>query len=141
MIFYAIEYELQCCNLVTDVRPRGVQRQAYLRHCSEGRVLVRNLVTVTSDGVFASDVEFVRSSGRQDPILWDVCILLKVFERNANVLTKSRCRRQFSRYTCPRCNLLYCSLSCFRAEVSQNLSFQTGCTYVGCSLLGALAML
>ncbi|KAI0297603.1 hypothetical protein B0F90DRAFT_1634051, partial [Multifurca ochricompacta] len=27
-----------------------------------------------------------------------------------------RCRRQFSRYTCPRCNLLYCSLSCFRAE-------------------------
>ncbi|KAH8997186.1 hypothetical protein EDB86DRAFT_2916142 [Lactarius hatsudake] len=26
------------------------------------------------------------------------------------------CRRQFSRYTCPRCNLLYCSLSCFRAE-------------------------
>lgn len=26
------------------------------------------------------------------------------------------CRRQFSRYTCPRCNLLYCSLSCFRTE-------------------------
>ena len=76
MIFYAIEYELQCCNLVIDVRPRGVRRQAYLRHCSEGRVVVRNLVTVTSDGVFASDVEFVRSSGRQDPILWDVSILL-----------------------------------------------------------------
>ncbi|KAI0253284.1 hypothetical protein BJV78DRAFT_1302992, partial [Lactifluus subvellereus] len=26
------------------------------------------------------------------------------------------CRRQSSRYTCPHCNLLYCSLPCFRAE-------------------------
>ncbi|EKM50170.1 uncharacterized protein PHACADRAFT_32993 [Phanerochaete carnosa HHB-10118-sp] len=25
------------------------------------------------------------------------------------------CRRQFSRYTCPKCNLLYCSLQCFRS--------------------------
>jgi hypothetical protein len=85
------------------------------------------LVTVTSNGIFqvAGDVEFVRSSGRQDPILWDVCILfvLDLFERIANAVAKSRCRRQFSRYTCPRCNLLYCSLPCFRAEVWQVLSF------------------
>ncbi|KAI0630666.1 hypothetical protein C8Q77DRAFT_219757 [Trametes polyzona] len=26
------------------------------------------------------------------------------------------CRRQFSRYTCPRCNIPYCSLVCFRSE-------------------------
>ncbi|KAH9962331.1 hypothetical protein BJV74DRAFT_880037 [Russula compacta] len=32
------------------------------------------------------------------------------------------CRRQFSRYTCPRCNLLYCSLSCFRAEAHSRCS-------------------
>ncbi|KAN0130040.1 hypothetical protein V8E53_012194 [Lactarius tabidus] len=32
------------------------------------------------------------------------------------------CRRQFSRYTCPRCNLLYCSLSCFRSEAHSQCS-------------------
>ncbi|KAF8141819.1 hypothetical protein EV363DRAFT_1467996 [Boletus edulis] len=26
------------------------------------------------------------------------------------------CRRQISRYTCPSCNLFYCSLGCFRSE-------------------------
>ncbi|TBU30173.1 hypothetical protein BD311DRAFT_659626 [Dichomitus squalens] len=26
------------------------------------------------------------------------------------------CRRQFARYTCPRCNIPYCSLVCFRSE-------------------------
>lgn len=29
----------------------------------------------------------------------------------------SRCRRQFSKYTCPTCNIPYCSLTCFRSEV------------------------
>ncbi|EMD38803.1 hypothetical protein CERSUDRAFT_92834 [Gelatoporia subvermispora B] len=28
----------------------------------------------------------------------------------------SICRRQFSRYTCPRCNIPYCSLLCFRSD-------------------------
>ncbi|KAI9432066.1 hypothetical protein H4582DRAFT_1858253 [Lactarius indigo] len=37
-------------------------------------------------------------------------------------MAESRCRRQFSRYTCPRCNLLYCSLSCFRAEAHSQCS-------------------
>ncbi|KAI0275368.1 hypothetical protein BC834DRAFT_921395 [Gloeopeniophorella convolvens] len=32
------------------------------------------------------------------------------------------CRRQFSRYTCPRCNMLYCSLSCFRSEAHSQCS-------------------
>ncbi|KAI0060636.1 hypothetical protein BV25DRAFT_1827494 [Artomyces pyxidatus] len=32
------------------------------------------------------------------------------------------CRRQFSRYTCPRCNLLYCSLQCFRANAHSQCS-------------------
>ncbi|KAI0352088.1 hypothetical protein OH77DRAFT_1409888 [Trametes cingulata] len=32
------------------------------------------------------------------------------------------CRRQFSRYTCPRCNIPYCSLVCFRSEKHANCS-------------------
>ncbi|KAA1469106.1 hypothetical protein DENSPDRAFT_834646 [Dentipellis sp. KUC8613] len=32
------------------------------------------------------------------------------------------CRRQFSRYTCPRCNLPYCSLPCFRSEAHAQCS-------------------
>ncbi|KAI0363141.1 hypothetical protein BV20DRAFT_1007803 [Pilatotrama ljubarskyi] len=31
-------------------------------------------------------------------------------------VTTIPCRRQFSRYTCPRCNIPYCSLVCFRSE-------------------------
>jgi hypothetical protein len=29
-----------------------------------------------------------------------------------------RCKRQFAKYACPRCNIPYCSLMCFRSEVS-----------------------
>ncbi|EGN96716.1 hypothetical protein SERLA73DRAFT_184848, partial [Serpula lacrymans var. lacrymans S7.3] len=32
------------------------------------------------------------------------------------------CRRQFSRYTCPTCNIPYCSLTCFRSEVHSQCS-------------------
>ncbi|KIK78404.1 hypothetical protein PAXRUDRAFT_164131 [Paxillus rubicundulus Ve08.2h10] len=32
------------------------------------------------------------------------------------------CRRQFSRYTCPSCNVAYCSLTCFRSEVHSQCS-------------------
>ncbi|PCH44112.1 hypothetical protein WOLCODRAFT_164926 [Wolfiporia cocos MD-104 SS10] len=32
------------------------------------------------------------------------------------------CRRQFSRYTCPQCNIPYCSLTCFRSESHSNCS-------------------
>lgn len=32
------------------------------------------------------------------------------------------CRRQFSRYTCPKCNLLYCSLQCFRSPAHADCS-------------------
>lgn len=31
--------------------------------------------------------------------------------------TQLSCRRQFSRYTCPKCNIPYCSLICFRSVV------------------------
>lgn len=34
--------------------------------------------------------------------------------------TAHSCRRQFSRYTCPRCNIPYCSLVCFRSEVGSS---------------------
>ena len=29
-----------------------------------------------------------------------------------------RCKRQFAKYACPRCNIPYCSLTCFRSEAS-----------------------
>ncbi|KIJ59233.1 hypothetical protein HYDPIDRAFT_101098 [Hydnomerulius pinastri MD-312] len=32
------------------------------------------------------------------------------------------CRRQFSRYTCPTCNVAYCSLTCFRSEAHSQCS-------------------
>ncbi|EIW79088.1 hypothetical protein CONPUDRAFT_145257 [Coniophora puteana RWD-64-598 SS2] len=32
------------------------------------------------------------------------------------------CRRQFARYACPTCNLLYCSLTCFRSETHSQCS-------------------
>ncbi|KAG1723832.1 uncharacterized protein EDB91DRAFT_1240029 [Suillus paluster] len=32
------------------------------------------------------------------------------------------CRRQFSRYTCPVCNVSYCSLTCFRSEAHSQCS-------------------
>lgn len=32
------------------------------------------------------------------------------------------CLRQFSRYTCPECNLSYCSLTCFRSEAHSQCS-------------------
>lgn len=32
------------------------------------------------------------------------------------------CRRQFSRYTCPGCNVSYCSLTCFRSEAHSQCS-------------------
>ncbi|KAF9232594.1 hypothetical protein BU15DRAFT_54862, partial [Melanogaster broomeanus] len=32
------------------------------------------------------------------------------------------CRRQFSRYTCPSCNVPYCSLTCFRSEAHSQCS-------------------
>ena len=32
------------------------------------------------------------------------------------------CRRQFSIYTCPACNIPYCSLTCFRSEAHSQCS-------------------
>ncbi|KAH7922320.1 hypothetical protein BV22DRAFT_1106691 [Leucogyrophana mollusca] len=32
------------------------------------------------------------------------------------------CRRQFARYTCPTCNVSYCSLTCFRSEAHSQCS-------------------
>lgn len=31
----------------------------------------------------------------------------------------SSCRRQIAKYTCPKCNLPYCSLACFRSQVER----------------------
>jgi hypothetical protein len=32
--------------------------------------------------------------------------------------TRRRCRKRDSKYICPRCNIAYCSLECFRTQVS-----------------------
>ncbi|KAG2150289.1 uncharacterized protein EDB93DRAFT_1240313 [Suillus bovinus] len=42
-------------------------------------------------------------------------------ERTGKVLC-GICRRQFYRYTCPGCNVAYCSLTCFRSETHSQCS-------------------
>ena len=45
-----------------------------------------------------------------------------------------RCRRVESKYTCPRCNVTYCSLDCFRDEVrDKHSSVADGQTHRQCS--------
>ncbi|OJA21550.1 hypothetical protein AZE42_03238 [Rhizopogon vesiculosus] len=56
-----------------------------------------------------SDAEIIRfrednSSSAQDKVLCGIC------------------HRQFSRYTCPECNVSYCSLTCFRSEAHSQCS-------------------
>ncbi|KAJ6610506.1 hypothetical protein B0H10DRAFT_1222309 [Mycena sp. CBHHK59/15] len=40
----------------------------------------------------------------------------------ADTVTCGICRRQFSKYTCPTCNVPYCSLTCFRSETHSQCS-------------------
>ncbi|CAK5269668.1 unnamed protein product [Mycena citricolor] len=40
----------------------------------------------------------------------------------ADTVTCGLCRRQFSKYTCPKCNIPYCSLNCFRSEAHSQCS-------------------
>ncbi|KAG7093986.1 hypothetical protein E1B28_007616 [Marasmius oreades] len=42
-------------------------------------------------------------------------------DSQSNVVCKI-CRRQLSRYTCPKCNVPYCSLTCFRSSVHSDCS-------------------
>ncbi|KAJ7291069.1 hypothetical protein C8J57DRAFT_208934 [Mycena rebaudengoi] len=39
-----------------------------------------------------------------------------------DTVTCRLCRRQFSKYTCPTCNVPYCSLTCFRSEAHSQCS-------------------
>ncbi|KAJ7099714.1 hypothetical protein C8R44DRAFT_810217 [Mycena epipterygia] len=39
-----------------------------------------------------------------------------------DTVTCALCRRQFSKYTCPTCNVPYCSLTCFRSEAHSQCS-------------------
>ncbi|KAJ6588511.1 hypothetical protein B0H19DRAFT_1099765 [Mycena capillaripes] len=39
-----------------------------------------------------------------------------------DTITCRLCRRQFSKYTCPTCNVPYCSLTCFRSEAHSQCS-------------------
>ncbi|KAJ7177894.1 hypothetical protein C8R46DRAFT_1075220 [Mycena filopes] len=39
-----------------------------------------------------------------------------------DTVTCGLCRRQFSKYTCPTCNVPYCSLTCFRSEAHSQCS-------------------
>lgn len=48
--------------------------------------------------------------------------LLKFQSYSTSTLLLSRCQTQFSRYTCPHCNLHYCNLVCFRSNKHINCS-------------------
>ncbi|KAJ7326304.1 hypothetical protein DFH08DRAFT_787221 [Mycena albidolilacea] len=41
---------------------------------------------------------------------------------STDTVTCRLCRRQFSKYTCPTCNIPYCSLTCFRSEAHSQCS-------------------
>ncbi|KAF7366457.1 hypothetical protein MSAN_00902700 [Mycena sanguinolenta] len=41
---------------------------------------------------------------------------------SAETITCRLCRRQFSKYTCPTCNIPYCSLTCFRSPAHAQCS-------------------
>ncbi|KAJ7248640.1 hypothetical protein B0H12DRAFT_1123553 [Mycena haematopus] len=41
---------------------------------------------------------------------------------SSETVTCRLCRRQFSKYTCPTCNVPYCSLTCFRSEAHSQCS-------------------
>ncbi|KAJ3992141.1 hypothetical protein F5050DRAFT_1801854 [Lentinula boryana] len=43
------------------------------------------------------------------------------FQEDSNVVCKI-CRRQISRYTCPECNIPYCSSTCFKSPAHANCS-------------------
>ncbi|PPQ91495.1 hypothetical protein CVT25_013752 [Psilocybe cyanescens] len=43
-------------------------------------------------------------------------------ESNENSVTCRICRRQTAKYTCPTCNVPYCSLSCFRSQTHNQCS-------------------
>jgi hypothetical protein len=45
--------------------------------------------------------------------------LLGCHETDLVVLILLRCGKNKSKYVCPRCNIFYCSLDCFRDEVSE----------------------
>ncbi|KAG1842170.1 hypothetical protein DFJ58DRAFT_806926 [Suillus subalutaceus] len=50
---------------------------------------------------------------------------IRVHEDSAEESSKvlcGLCRRQFSRYTCPGCNVSYCTLTCFRSEAHSQCS-------------------
>ncbi|VDB99928.1 unnamed protein product [Peniophora sp. CBMAI 1063] len=49
-------------------------------------------------------------------------ILVKLVEEKPEGVLCGVCHRQFSRYSCPRCNLAYCSLPCFRSEAHNTCS-------------------
>ena len=54
---------------------------------------------------------------QQKLCLVTVCHAVVVLLSSLSVRACS-CLKQFARYTCPRCGLKYCSLSCYRSEVS-----------------------
>lgn len=75
--------------------------------------------------IVMSNVEAIRihddnSSSAQDKVLCSMYVYPNYFASRtqfSNVTGFDSCHRQFSRYTCPECNVSYCSLMCFRSEV------------------------
>ncbi|XP_078683980.1 zinc finger HIT domain-containing protein 2-like isoform X2 [Branchiostoma floridae x Branchiostoma belcheri] len=48
----------------------------------------------------------------------------QVFKSSEDHSLCKLCLKQYSRYTCPRCNIAYCSLSCYRSEKHEGCSEQ-----------------
>nr|XP_006813526.1 PREDICTED: zinc finger HIT domain-containing protein 2-like [Saccoglossus kowalevskii] len=47
----------------------------------------------------------------------NVCVSKTLEEDQTKGTVCKLCLKQFSRYTCPRCNIPYCSVSCYKSEV------------------------
>ncbi|KAJ4483711.1 hypothetical protein J3R30DRAFT_3450995, partial [Lentinula aciculospora] len=47
--------------------------------------------------------------------------MLSSIQQDSNIVC-TICRRQISRYTCPECNLMYCSSTCFKSPAHTNCS-------------------
>ncbi|XP_077863313.1 zinc finger HIT domain-containing protein 2-like [Saccoglossus kowalevskii] len=54
----------------------------------------------------------------------NVCVSKTLEEDQTKGTVCKLCLKQFSRYTCPRCNIPYCSVSCYKSEAHSSCSEQ-----------------
>lgn len=59
--------------------------------------------------------------GRADE-MQNVSVLFNDFLTDTTTVLTSRCTEKRANYTCPRCSIEYCSLACFKDEVSRGVA-------------------